>query len=159
MVHVRTWQAAYRGQVPQEYLDTLDPAQRRQGWEQLIRNDHPPAGTLVLHHHTDGVIGFINVSPSRDPDTDPLAVGEVKAIYLLPAHWGRGGGSMLMNAGLRRLADAGYREAVLWVLETNQRARRFYEANGWHADGSVKADDSRGFCLVELRYRHHHLAA
>jgi GNAT superfamily N-acetyltransferase len=159
VVHVRTWQAAYREDVPREYLDALDPARRRQGWEHWIRNDQPPAGTLVLHHHTDGVIGFINVSPSRDPDTDPLVVGEVKAIYLLPAHWRRGGGRMLMNAGLRRLADADYHEAILWVLETNQRARHFYEASGWHADGSVKTDDSRGFPLVEVRYRHHGIAA
>ncbi len=82
MVHVRTWQAVYRGVVPQEYVDALDPVQRRLGWEQWIGNDRPRAGTFVLQHDTDGVIGFINVSPSRDPDTDPLKVGEVKAIYL-----------------------------------------------------------------------------
>ena len=64
-----------------------------------------------------------------------------------------------MNAALRRLADAGFREAVLWVLETNEAAQRFYEAGGWQPDGSVKSDDSRGFPLVEVRYRRHDLAA
>ncbi|MFC0006158.1 GNAT family N-acetyltransferase [Micromonospora siamensis] len=153
VVHIRSWQEAYRGKVPQDYLDQLDPTQRRQGWRDWIREDRPPAGTLVLVHDTDGVIGLVNVSPSRDPDTDPDLVGEIQALYLLPEHWGRGAGRLLMAAGVRRLANAGYRELVLWVLETNDRARRFYEADGWRADGSRKTDDSRGFPYVEVRYR------
>jgi hypothetical protein len=59
-----------------------------------------------------------------------------------------------MEAGLRRLAEDGYREAILWVLATNDRARRFYEAGGWGVDGSTKSDDSRGLPLLEVRYRH-----
>jgi RimJ/RimL family protein N-acetyltransferase len=152
-VHVRAWQAAYRGQVPQDYLDGLDPAQRWQGWAQWVSTDQPPLGTSVLEHDVDGVIGLINVAHSRDPDTDPLMVGEVVAVYLLPGHWGEGGGRTLMHDGLRRMAEAGCRDAVLWVLESNQRARRFYEVGGWKADGSAKTDDSRGFPCREVRYR------
>jgi GNAT superfamily N-acetyltransferase len=154
VVQVRTWQEAYRGKVPQEYLDQLDPSRRRQTWRQLLESAHAPAGTLVLEHQADGVVGFIHVSPSRDSDTDPRLVGEVQAIYLLPQHWGHGAGRLLMNAGLRRLDEAGYHEVALWVLETNTRARRFYESGGWRADGSSKTANSRGFPLVEVRYRY-----
>lgn len=155
LVHVRTWQAAYRGQMPQEYLDQLDPVQRRALWKHWIQHVAPRAGTCVLEHEADGVIGFISVSPSRDDDADPATIGEVTAIYLLPTHWGSGGGRMLMGAGLRHLADAGYASALLWVLETNTRARRFYEAGGWQPDGTSKVDDTRGFPLAEVRYRRH----
>lgn len=58
-----------------------------------------------------------------------------------------------MDAGLRRLAEAGLRENLLWVLATNDRARRFYEAGGWRPDGATTRDDSRGFSLFEVRYR------
>ncbi|MEV6149603.1 hypothetical protein AB0L53_04610 [Nonomuraea sp. NPDC052129] len=51
------------------------------------------------------------------------------------------------------LAQAGYEKATLWVMEANVRARRFYESNGWHSDGSVKQDETRGFVLTEIRYR------
>lgn len=154
-VHVRTWQVAYRGHAPQDYLDGLDPIQRQPGWDTWIRSDQPPMGTAVLEDDVAGVIGFINVAPSRDADTDPLVVGEVIALYLLPEHWGHGSGRLLMDDGLRRLAEANCRDAVLWVLEANHRARRFYEAGGWQADGSVKTDDSRGFPMREVRYRRH----
>ena len=154
VVHVRSWQEAYHGKVPQEYLDQLDPAGREQGWREWIQQDRAPAGTLVLEHNRDGVIGLVNVSPSRDTDTDPRLVGEVQALYLLPEFWGQGAGRLLMDAAVHRLVRAGYREIILWVLETNGRARRFYEAAGWRADGSMKTDDSRGFPYVEVRYRH-----
>ncbi|MEU4626634.1 GNAT family N-acetyltransferase [Actinoplanes sp. NPDC023801] len=153
-VHVRTWRVAYRGKMRQDYLDQLDPSPRVQGWRQWIQQDPATAGILLLEHAADGVVGFITVSPSRDSDTDPEAVGEVKAVYLLPEYWGRGAGRLLMEAGLHRLKAAGFEEVVLWVLESNWRARRFYEAGGWRADGSTKTDESRGFPLAEVRYRY-----
>lgn len=58
-----------------------------------------------------------------------------------------------MTAALDVLAAAGYRQATLWVLDSNWRARRFYHAGGWQADGTVKTDDTRGFPLTEVRYR------
>jgi ribosomal protein S18 acetylase RimI-like enzyme len=154
VVQVRTSQKAYRGKVPQAYLDQLDPSRRRKVWVQLLRLDHSSAGTFVVEHPVDGVVGFVHVSPSRDSDTDPRLVGEIQAVYVLPEHGGHGAGRLLMEAGLRRLAEAGYREVVLWVLQSNERARRFYEAGGWRADGSSKTDDSRGIALSEVRYRY-----
>ena len=40
---------------------------------------------------------------------------------------------------------------VLWVLEVNDRARAFYEAQGWGADGATEA--SRYEPHRNLRYR------
>jgi GNAT superfamily N-acetyltransferase len=153
-VQVRTWQVAYRGQIPQEYLDQRDPVRRQQGWLEWFGGNPAPAAVFVVEHEADGVVGFINVAPSRDVDTDPRLVGEVQAVYVLPEYWGEGAGRLLMEAALRRLRESGYEEVVLWVLATNERARRFYEAAGWQADGSTKTDASRGFPLVEVRYRH-----
>jgi hypothetical protein len=39
------------------------------------------------------------------------------------------------------------------MLDSNNRARRFYEAGGWAADGAAKLDDRPGFMLHEVRYR------
>ncbi len=50
------------------------------------------------------------------------------------------------------MAGQGYRRATLWVLEANQRARRFYEARGWTPDGTSKIDDRGSFQLHEVRY-------
>jgi len=153
LVHVRSWQGAYRGLIPQAFLDGLDVAQRTRTWERaLAETDNPRAGVLVAD---DGgsVVGFVGYFPSRDPDADPDLIGEIGAIYLLPGAWGTGIGRRLMEAALGRLAGAGFTQVTLWVLDANDRARRFYEAGGWSADGAAKQDDSRGFPLSEVRYR------
>ncbi|MFI6927522.1 GNAT family N-acetyltransferase [Nonomuraea spiralis] len=153
-VHVRSWQAAYRGLVPQDHLDGMNAAARRPAWERwLARTAWPREGTLVAE--ADGqVVGFTGLLPARDEDEDGASVAEVATIYLVPESWGQGIGRALMDAAVAALTRAGYRQAVLWVLDANVRARRFYEAAGWHDDGVVKDDDSRGFVLTEVRYRY-----
>ncbi|MBO0708678.1 MAG: GNAT family N-acetyltransferase, partial [Candidatus Dormibacteraeota bacterium] len=98
-------------------------------------------------------IGFAGWNVSRDQDAPPGQTGELGAIYLLKEHWGTGVGRSLMRAAMTSLRQSGYREATLWVLEGNARARRFYESGGWRPDGARKAERGPGFTLDEIRYR------
>jgi GNAT superfamily N-acetyltransferase len=153
VVHVRSWQGAYRGLMPQAYLDGLDPAQRLGQWERsLAEVDAGRTGVLVADASGD-LLGFASYSPSRDSDANPSRVGEIGAIYLLPGAWGKGIGRRLMEATLSCLATAGFVQVTLWVLDSNVRARRFYEAGDWSADGGQKLDESRGFPITQVRYR------
>ena len=43
--------------------------------------------------------------------------------------------------------------AVLWVLEQNHRARRFYEREGWWPDGARASEDVASLSLPTVRYR------
>jgi GNAT superfamily N-acetyltransferase len=155
VVHVRSWQAAYLGLMPQDFLDGLDPDQRAAVWRQrLAEPDWPRTGVLVAED-AGQVVGFSAFCPARDDDLDPARVGDVAAIYLVPSAWGQGHGRRLMTASLAALGEAGYREAALWVLDTNKRARTFYGNSGWAADGAVKQDQLPGadFTITEVRYR------
>ncbi len=149
-VHVRTWQGAYRGLIPQDYLDSLDVARWRSGWDRVLEAmDWPGTGVLVAEDH-DEVVGFVSFGPTRD-DAE-LTGGEIYSIYAIPGVWGQGVGRELMAAGLAALADAGFTEASLWVLDTNTRARRFYEAGGWSVDEAGRTLEMRGFSVREVRY-------
>jgi hypothetical protein len=60
----------------------------------------------------------------------------------------------LHDATTRLLADFGFTEAVLWVLDGNARATRFYHHVGWVEDGQFKIDSGPGSVrLRELRMR------
>jgi len=153
-VHVRSWQAAYRGLMPDVYLDQLDVERRRAGWERNIAGtEWPRSGTLVATEAHGNVVGFANIGPARDGDGDPLVIGELAAIYLLPEAWGSGVGRRLMLSAVNVLRDAGYAEAILWVLEGNERAQRFYEIAGWQLDGVTKNVVIADIPLPEVRYR------
>jgi ribosomal protein S18 acetylase RimI-like enzyme len=151
-VHVTTWRTAYRDLVPDWYLEGLDVARRTEVWRRLLSDKANGLRTFVVESG-DRIIGFASTSPSRDEDVDPQVTGEVLAIYVDPGSWGAGAGRLLMDVACTSLAGSGFRDATLWVLEGNARARGFYEIHGWQADGTVKHDDSRGFPVTEVRYR------
>ena len=58
-----------------------------------------------------------------------------------------------MRRALELLRERGYEEAVLWVLDDNPRARRFYEAGGWRLDGARRRGEHLGVRTEEVRYR------
>jgi RimJ/RimL family protein N-acetyltransferase len=158
-IHVRAWQGAYRGLLPQAYLDDLDPDRRRAEWEaSLAATLWPSRGTLVLCEDAaagtgGGIVGFAGISPTRDTDEDPASVGELQTLYLDPRHWRRGGGTTLLTAARDHLATAGFTTATAWVLETNAKARAFYEHHHWRPDGASKLHDWGSFVVTDVRYR------
>jgi GNAT superfamily N-acetyltransferase len=150
-VHVDSWQAAYRGQIPEDYLQALSVDSRERVWRELIADARPPREQILVALDEGSLVGFAGTCPSRDPDATP-AVGELGSIYVAPEHWSRSVGRVLLEAALNALADAGFSTATLWVLDTNRRARRFYEAAGWTEEGMTKVDRRPTFTLTEVRY-------
>ncbi len=145
-VHVGTWQVAYRGIVPDDYLDAMDVERRAATYDaDIFTNDERP---FWVAERDGNIVGFGGAGPSRDVDGE----GELYSIYVDPSEWGGGAGRMLMDETLSFLG-ARFDAATLWVLRDNPRARRFYEKYGWFADGETKAADARGFVLHEVRYR------
>ena len=64
--------------------------------------------------------------------------GWLHGLYVVPDAWGSGIAERLHDDALAALARAGAATARLWVLEDNERARRFYERRGWRRDGSER---------------------
>jgi ribosomal protein S18 acetylase RimI-like enzyme len=146
-VHVRTWQDAYEHVFGAERLAGVTVAQRLPMWRQILGD--PAQTALVAENEVGRIVGWCTVAPSRDADAD----GELWGIYVLSEAWGSGVGTALMAAGIDALQESGYREVILWVLEDNPRARRFYEREGWTLDGLRKEDQFLGVPVTEVRYR------
>ena len=145
-VHVRTWHAAYAHVLGAERLAGIDPERRRAGWERALSEGDVAA--WVAQEADGPVVGFVSIGDSRDAPDE----GELFAIYVLPESWGSGAGSELM-AVARDALRAAYPTSILWVLEDNPRARRFYEREGWALDGGRKEEELLGTTVAEVRYR------
>ncbi|RTQ99864.1 GNAT family N-acetyltransferase [Halomonas nitroreducens] len=148
-IHVGAWHDAYAGIVPDGFLRRLSVARFTRRW--LASLAATPGGTLVATAPGGRVVGWVAMGPSRDKDA--AEAGEVYALYLRAEQWGRGVGRALLAAAERRLAGDGHRLASLWVLEANQRARRFYARVGYSPDGRRETIRIGGKALHELRYR------
>ena len=57
-----------------------------------------------------------------------------------------------MGAVLEELKKRGYRDAFLWTLEENERARRFYEKYGFTCTGETLETRIGGKTVREIRY-------
>jgi GNAT superfamily N-acetyltransferase len=71
--------------------------------------------------------------------------GCLDALYVMPGECGTGVGSRLHDEAVERLRALGSEQARLWVLERNERARRFYEHRGWRLDGRRRSVPSPPF--------------
>jgi len=149
VLHVRAWQVAYRGQLPDALLDGLSVSKRERDWRQIVqRQSHGPEVATIA----DVVVGFCDLVPARDA-AGAGDVGEIAAIYIDPVRWGVGVGRALLESGIERALRLGYRALTLWVLSTNNPARLFYERLGFAPDGESKRLDRPTFSVEEVRYR------
>lgn len=126
-VHHQSWQESYRGIVDGGYLASMTEEKCA-----AIAERHPEDTVVAI---ADGqVVGFACWSPCRDEDLPDA--GELQALYLLKPYQGRGIGRALADRCMEELA--GYETVVVWVLEENRKAIRFYEKYGFAADGTKK---------------------
>lgn len=148
-VHVRSWQAAYRTLIPDDYLDQLCPEDRAKKYN---FGSFDPLQPQTIVATEDGVItGFATTAPAHQPDMPDY--GELCALYVDPEGWGRGIGVALVSAARARLMDLGFRNAILWVLAGNVRAERFYRTDQWSPDGARRTVEVWGVSVDEIRYQ------
>jgi GNAT superfamily N-acetyltransferase len=148
-LHVRAWRAAYHGLLPATLLAAQSVERRERQWREWPESQ--PVRPLWLVEREGALLGFAATGPSRDGDA-PDGTGEVYAIYLDPAVIGTGVGRVLFAHVTGALRGLGFTHSTLWVLESNARARRFYEAAGWRADGTRKVETLHGHQVIEVRY-------
>jgi GNAT superfamily N-acetyltransferase len=148
-VHVRSWQLAYRGLLPEKYLSQLRPEDRAKRYDFAAAD--PASPKTVVAVEANAILGFATTSPSRDQDLPDY--GELCALYVDPDYWSRGIGRLLIAESRRRLVDQGFFHALLWMMAGNERADRFYRRDNWQPDGKLRRDSVWNISVDEVRYR------
>ncbi len=152
-VHARSWRFTYAGLVPDAVIDRVVALEERRATRFGEMLDDPSSRTAMFVATRGGaIVGMAIWAPSEDGDATP-GTADVQAIYLDPDAIGQGIGRRLFGAVVEDIRARRFATATLWVLEANERARRFYEAAGWRTDGATKDDERAGGVLREVRYR------
>jgi GNAT superfamily N-acetyltransferase len=164
-IRAESWRMAYADVLPEQTLAelTTPAAIAREGaW----RSEHSMAGVLIAEAPGEaggpaGLIGFAAFGPERGEDDEPgqpceeqrdVGRAELYAIYVVPERWSTGAGRALLHGVLGLAASAGCTDISLWVLEANERARRFYERAGFRLTGESAVLGRLGG-VTEIRYR------
>ena len=150
-VHVVGWRSAYRGILPEDYLDGMSDIRHAAFWAEVLDNEKRAGATFITEAEGgDGIVGFADCGPDREAK-DP-AVGKIFALYVVPKWQRRGVGRTLVEACAGHLAVGGARTLVIRVLERNEGACAFYDALG-----GARVDQHHiavaGVPLIEVSYR------
>ncbi len=146
-IHAESWKVAYRGFVPDSYLDELSADRWNSIFAESLRQQTMSARLLV-----DGEkpIGCAFYGRSRDELYSDY--GEIVSLYLLPNYIGKGYGRILIKAVQQELQDEGFPKYFLWVLEENKQARKFYEKCGFSCNEEKHYIEVGGKTLCTVRY-------
>jgi GNAT superfamily N-acetyltransferase len=150
-LHLLSRQATYRGIIPEESLLATTAEQMRLGWAERIARESATHRMFVVEID-DGIRGFAYVGPGDEIEAVPEDTGVLYAIHVHPQAQGQGLGRALMARCVRTFGQWRHSRAVLWALDGNAQARRFYERCGWEPDGMFR-DSLIGDALTrQLRY-------
>lgn len=142
-VYEESWKYAYKGIVPQDYLDSIPKGQWASNIEQADRKN------LVLVQ-SGIIIGTSSFGKSRMAEMNGF--GEIISLYFLPEYMGKGYGRLLLQAVVSELKKMGFDKVYLWVLEKNRNARRFYEKCSFVQTERCLFSDIGGKELKEVQY-------
>jgi ribosomal protein S18 acetylase RimI-like enzyme len=150
-LQVRSWQAAYRGIVPDAFLDDL----AEDAWLERWTDQLTAAGREGVHQlvSTDAWNGPPRAVAVCGPAMEPAAEfrGQLYVLYADPPSWGRGHGGSLLRRVHELLAADGHSAALLWVAADNDRSIGFYEHHGWTKDGETQREEVAGATFDEVR--------
>lgn len=147
-VHSQSLQTAFKDIIPDDILMNAFSVESRQAGFVHELNEQKPFN--VIAHEDDKPVGLLSFGDSRYIDIDDDAI-ELWRIYLLPQYWGSDFGKELFSWGLNEIKARGFKKVILWVLEENGRARRFYEKFGFIHNGQTIENDF-GRKVSELLY-------
>lgn len=149
-MHVLAWHEAYSDLIHPMVLSAVTFESRFAAWQQWYENTDQELHVLQCG---DDVQGFIRTCPARDHENPPPDFAELTHLYLHPSQLSKGAGHRLFEFAVSHCKGGNYSGMLLWTIEGNARARRFYEAHGMRFDGArVDEPDWLGEGVYEVRY-------
>ncbi len=146
-IHAASWQATYRGLLPDAFLDNDVMHDRAAHWWARLAAPGADRRLVVIAERAGEAAGFVCVERQTDSQWGVL----LDNLHALPAHQGIGVGKRLMRAACDWTRTQGERQLYLYVLEGNAPAIAFYERQGWRAAGA-EPDFMGGVDITALRY-------
>ena len=145
LIHALGWRDTYVDAVPAKWMAENVTDDR---WVPFFREDYETGRCRgLLLYRGEQAVAAINYGPARTenynagedssfPNEAYQGWGEIISFYTHPAERGKGYGGLLFEEAVRRLREAGHKNAFVFVLRENGGGRRFYEQHGFAWDGT-----------------------
>ena len=127
-IYEQSWRKTYKGMLPSRYLKKIPEG----NWTERI--NHFCSRSMVMVSAGE-YIGTVSFGECRMEQYSGW--GEIYSLYLLPQYTGKGLGKRLMDRALSEMKEKGFTNILLFALEQNLTARKFYENYGFTLSGDM----------------------
>lgn len=129
-IHAESWRKSHRDICSEEFIAIHTPERQKHYLESEI------AKGAQLYMLIDGKpVGIVSIHNSL-----------IANLYVLPGEQNKGYGTQLLTFAIGKCTES----PSLWVLSTNERAKKLYECNGFHPTGNI-VQHADGVYELELR--------
>jgi ribosomal protein S18 acetylase RimI-like enzyme len=131
-INVASWQETYVGLMPPEVISRVTQEGRTRMWTDILNSAEVTVSLAVfVAERDDETVGYVSVGNQRDKGLLERGFSsELTAIYVLEAAQRLGIGRALLRHSFHHLTKFDHTKSSLWVLDSNRKARSFYEAIG-----------------------------
>jgi len=108
---------------------------------------------LVAEHDGElvGHVGFLHAARLSWARVDDPGLVHLRQLFVAPTHWGSGLATRLHAAAVDEARARGFTIMRLFTPVGQQRARRFYEREGWSLARPPASDERIGLEIAEYR--------
>jgi GNAT superfamily N-acetyltransferase len=146
-IHAASWQATYRGLLPDAFLDGQVVNERAAFWRARMEVPAVSRRLVLIAEHAGTAVGFACIERPIGSAWGAL----VDNLHTLPEYQGIGAGKLLIRAAQDWARACGETQIHLYVLEGNTAAIAFYGRQGWQPAGK-EPDHMGGVDVTALRY-------
>ena len=133
-IQTESWKAAFKQIIPDELLEKCTDVERATAMYKRLLQEKKGNGYILSVDEKPHCIAWWDATREKNMP----GYAEIICIHSLKERWKQGYGSKMMDRMLSDIASAGYSKIMLWVFEENERARKFYEAKGFHATDKIQ---------------------
>jgi hypothetical protein len=150
-VQVRAWRLRYADVLPADLLASFEPTLFAERWSSSLTGAKDARQRVLVALAGSHIRGFAVTEPSRDPDCDPVADGEISEFVIDPEAVSAGHGSRLLQACIDTMRQDRFSHGLLWLSSTDDSLRSFLVEAGWAADGAHRELDLDGDGSVQVK--------
>ncbi len=143
-IQTESWRAAFGGIIPPELLAKCTNLERATAMYCRLLQENKGNGYILFVDEKPHCIAWWDAAREENM----VGFAEIICIHSLKDNWRQGFGSRMMDRLLSDISASGFKNVMLWVFTENERARRFYEANGFHGTNRVQP----AFSAMEMCY-------
>lgn len=141
-ININDWKKVYKGIIDDVILDNLNRDEKIERWKK-----HYDLGNVIVAEKEGKVLGYCRYDDNAVYENTDID-SEIKAIYVDYDKSKNGVGRKLVEYVINDLRNKNKNKMIIWCLEKNQNARKFYEKMG----GKL-IDDEKYFEVEGKRYK------